>query len=239
MAVITGSGMHDLFPARGELRVETAYGPATLYRCETASGRGFLFLPRHGPDHSVPPHRINFRANLSALREAGATRVLATSAVGSMTRRLPVGEMGLLDQFIDLSSSRATFFDDRPVHVDMTRPYDRALQREVLGAASALGERRPRTGLVYVSVDGPRYETAAEIRAFRILGGDVVGMTGAPEATLANELGLRYASMVVATNRAAGLQGRVSHDEVVEAMATAAPRVRRLIERTVEAANRI
>jgi len=240
MAVITGSGMHDLFPAGDERRVETAYGPATLYRCE-AGGREFLFLPRHGPDHSVPPHRINFRANLSAVMQAGATSVLATSAVGSITRRLPVGGLGLLDQFIDLSSSRATFFDERPVHVDMTRPYDRGLQGEVLRAASALGEKvgRLRTGLVYVSVDGPRYETAAEIRAFRILGGDVVGMTGAPEATLANELGLRYASIVVATNRAAGLQDRVSHEEVVAAMASAAPRVKRLLERTVEAANRI
>jgi 5'-methylthioadenosine phosphorylase len=226
--------MDYLFPAREERRLKTRYGAARAYVC-AAGDREFLFLPRHGKDHSIPPHRINFRANMRALRDAGVERVIATSAVGSISKRLPVGELGLLDQFIDLSKRHLTFFDRRPVHVDMTHPYDPGLQALILKASSALGMRLT-PGLVYVSVDGPRYETAAEIRMFGVLGGDVVGMTGAPEAILANELGMRYASIVVATNWAAGMQDRVSHEEVVAMMNETAPRVRRLIESAVEAA---
>jgi 5'-methylthioadenosine phosphorylase len=232
MAVIAGSGMHDLFPTGAERRVKTSYGEARIYLC-TAGGREFLFLPRHGPDHSIPPHRINFKANLRALKDAGVERVIATSAVGSISSKLPVGGLGLLDQFIDVSKRHLTFFDQRPVHVDMTRPYDPGLQTLILRAAVALRIRLA-AGLVYVSVDGPRYETAAEIRMFGSLGADVVGMTGAPEAILANELGLRYSSIVVGTNRAAGLQDRISHEEVVAMMSRTSPRIKRLIERAIE-----
>jgi len=217
------------------LRVRTEHGTVTLYRCD-AGGVEFLHLPRHGLRHTIPPHRINFKANLRALERAGATRVVATSAVGSISKRLRVGEMGLVDQFIDLSKRHQTFFDSKPVHVDMTHPYDSGLQRLILGVAGTLHEKLT-LGINYVSVDGPRYETAAEIRMFGILGGDVVGMTGGPEAILANELGLRYASIVVATNYAAGLQERVSHDEVERAMERTAPRLGKLLELTVRAAN--
>jgi 5'-methylthioadenosine phosphorylase len=226
--------MDHLFPAREEKRLKTRFGTAKAYVC-AGGRREFLFLPRHGKDHSIPPHRINFRANLQALKEEGVERVIATSAVGSISRKLQVGELGLLDQFIDLSKRHLTFFDRRPVHVDMTHPYDPGLQTIILKAAAALGMRLT-TGLVYVSVDGPRYETSAEIRMFGLLGGDVVGMTGGPEAILANELGMSYASIVVATNWAAGMQERVSHEEVVAMMDETAPRVRRLIEMAVEAA---
>jgi 5'-methylthioadenosine phosphorylase len=215
--------------------VRTEHGTVTLYRCD-AGGVEFLHLPRHGLRHTIPPHRINFKANLRALERAGATRVVATSAVGSISKRLRVGEMGLVDQFIDLSKRHQTFFDSKPVHVDMTHPYDSGLQRLILGVAGTLHEKLT-LGINYVSVDGPRYETAAEIRMFGILGGDVVGMTGGPEAILANELGLRYASIVVATNYAAGLQERVSHDEVERAMERTAPRLGKLLELTVRAAN--
>ena len=134
MAVIAGSGMHDLFPIAAEVRAKTPYGEARMYPC-TAAGREFLFLPRHGPDHSMPPHRINFKANLRALKDAGVERVIATSAVGSISDKLPVGGLGLLDQFIDLSKRHLTFFDSRPVHVDMTRPYDPELQDHRQAAA--------------------------------------------------------------------------------------------------------
>ena len=224
--------MQDLFSLNEETRVRTPHGPATVYRCKSR-GRDFLFLPRHGADHSLPPHRINYKANLQALKSLGVQRVIATSAVGSISRKLSLGELGLLDQFIDLSKQHLTYFDDRPVHVDMTNPYDRGLQRLISSAAEPAGDRL-KTGLVYVSVDGPRYETAAEIRMFRSMGGDVVGMTGAPEAILANELGLRYASVVVATNWAAGMQEKISHEEVVEVMSRAGPRIGGLIERVIQ-----
>jgi 5'-methylthioadenosine phosphorylase len=226
--------MDDLFPTREEMSVRTRFGRVALYRCKSGK-REFLFLPRHGADHSVPPHRINFKANLQALKDAGVERVVATSAVGSITEKLPVGGLGVLDQFIDLSKRHLTYFDLRPVHVDMTRPYDSGLQLTIVESAAALRVRLA-TGLVYASVDGPRYETAAEIRMFGLLGADVVGMTGAPEAILANELGLRYASIVVGTNRAAGLQDRISHDEVVAIMSRTSPLIKGLLERSVESA---
>jgi 5'-methylthioadenosine phosphorylase len=223
--------MRDLFPSEEETRVRTRYGSVTLYRC-AAGGNEFLFIPRHGADASIPPHRINFKATLQALKTAGVGRVIAASAVGSISGRLRVGEMGLLDQFIDLSKRHVTYFDERPVHVDMTRPYDPGLQKLILDAAVGLRVKL-NVGLVYVSVDGPRYETAAEIRMFGLLGGDVVGMTGAPEAILANELGMRYASIVVATNWAAGMQEKVSHGEVEAMMGQFSPRIKKLIERAI------
>lgn len=217
--------------------VITEYGAVTLYRCAAGSTE-FLLLPRHGRDHSIPPHRINFKANMMALREAGVRSVIATSAVGSISKRLAVGGLGLVDQFIDLSSRHLTFFDTKPVHVDMTRPYDSGLQRLIAASAKEIHERLV-SGLVYVSVDGPRYETAAEIRMFAQLGGDVVGMTGASEAVLANELGIRYASIVVGTNWAAGIQERISHEEVEEVMGRTGPRIKRLLELSAESAYRI
>jgi 5'-methylthioadenosine phosphorylase len=222
---------------KAETPIKTEYGTVTLYRCD-AGGVEFIHIPRHGPRHTVPPHRINFKANLKALELAGVGRVIATSAVGSISKKLLVGGMGLVDQFIDFSKRHQTFFDSRPVHIDMTRPYDAGLQRLILGAAATMREKLV-TGLVYVSVEGPRYETPAEIKMFGVLGGDVVGMTGAPEAILASELGLRYASIAVATNFAAGLQDRVSHEEVERMMERTSPRLRRLLELTVRAANRI
>jgi len=230
--VIAGSGMEGLFSVKRKEQVRTRYGFATVFLCSTGRTE-FFFLPRHGEGHEVPPHRINFKANLRALSALGVRSVIATGAVGSISRKLGVGEVGLLDQFIDASKRHVTYFDARPVHVDMTHPYDSGLKEKVARAASSARITLTR-GLTYVSVDGPRYETAAEVRMFGMLGGDVVGMTGAPEAILANELGLRYASIVVATNWGAGMQERVSHEEVVALMARAATKLKRLIEDTID-----
>lgn len=215
-----------------ELFIGTGSGAVTIYRCSTRRSEFFL-LPRHGRNGDLPPHRIDFLANLSALKKLGVRRILATGAVGSMTKKFKVGEVGLLDQFIDLSKRHVTAFGDGRVHVDMTHPYDPQLGQTIISAAEEMGIAL-RTGLVYVSVDGPRYETAAEIEAFKLLGGDVVGMTGAPEAIISNELGIRYASLVVATNWGAGIQEKVSHEEVVATMASVAPRVAELIERSID-----
>ncbi|MDG6926333.1 MAG: MTAP family purine nucleoside phosphorylase [Nitrososphaerota archaeon] len=228
VGVITGSGMEELFGSSTERLVKTDYGVVKVYAC-TSGGKGFVVIPRHGREHSVPPHRVNFKANVQAMKVIGVRDVIATSAVGSISKKVGVGELGLLDQFIDLSKRHLTFFEKTPTHVDMTYPYDAALREMLSGAARSLGIS-VKPGLVYVCVDGPRYETAAEIRMFGLLGGDVVGMTGAPEAILSRELGLRYASVVVATNWAAGIQEKVSHDEVLRVMEKARPRLRSLLE---------
>lgn len=211
--------------------VRTGDRSVTVYECRSGE-TDFVFLPRHGKNHVVPPHRIDHVANLLALKSLGVRDVIATGAVGSISNKLGVGEMGLLDQFIDMSKRHVTAFDEEVVHVDMTDPYDKILRKVLVSAARSLGIRLAK-GLCYVSVDGPRYETAAEIRAFEKLGGDVVGMTGAPEATVSNELGMRYASIVVATNWAAGRQEKVSHGEVLSTMARTNPLLKRLIERAV------
>jgi 5'-methylthioadenosine phosphorylase len=223
--------MEGLFAVSEERRVTTDYGVATACLC-TAGKTQFFAIRRHGKDHSVAPHRINFKANVQALKKLGVTDVIATSAVGSISKKIALGELGLLDQFIDLCKRHLTFFERKPVHVDMTYPYDRSLQDRLTTAAASLRIELAH-GLVYVCVDGPRYETAAEIRMFGLIGGDVVGMTGAPEAILCREAGLRYASVVVAANWAAGMQEKVSHEEVVSVMESVGPRVKKLVERAV------
>jgi 5'-methylthioadenosine phosphorylase len=223
--------MEGLFAGSDKTRIKTEYGVVSAYTC-TSGKKQFLAIPRHGRDHSVPPHRVNFKANVEALRRAGVREVLATSAVGSISKKIGVGELGLLDQFIDFGKRHLTFFERKPVHVDMTHPYDASLQRRLTRAAGSL-KTRLTPGLVYVCVDGPRYETAAEIRMFGLLGGDVVGMTGAPEATLCREADLKYASVVVATNWGAGIQEKVSHEEVLAVMKDVAPSVKNLLERCI------
>jgi 5'-methylthioadenosine phosphorylase len=220
--------MEALFETAVDRRVKTEYGEVMAYAC-TSGGKGFYVIPRHGKDHSVPPHRVNFKANVQAMKVLGVKEVIATSAVGSISKKVGVGGLGILDQFIDFSKRHLTFFEKSPTHVDMTYPYDGGLRKRLSEAGDRL--RIPLTqGLVYVCVDGPRYETAAEIRMFGLLGGDVVGMTGAPEAILSRELGLKYASVVVATNWGAGIQEKVSHDEVLAVMEVVRPRLKKLLE---------
>lgn len=229
--LMTGSGMEQMFPEAERLSIRTEYGSVSVYLSQVR-GNFFAIIPRHGRDHSVPPHAINFRANVRAMEKLGVRDVIATSAVGSLSTKLKVGGLGLVDQFVDWSKRRLTFFEDEPVHVDMTHPYDAGIQQRIRRAARSLGQRLV-PGLVYFCVDGPRYETAAEVALFARLGGDVVGMTGAPEAILTREAGIRYASIVISTNWGAGIQEKVSHDEVVAMMEETRPRVRALLERTI------
>jgi 5'-methylthioadenosine phosphorylase len=223
--------MELMFPDAEELRVGTEFGPATVYIASAGANR-FAIIPRHGTEHTVPPHAVNYKANVQAMKKLGVRDVIATNAVGTISGKLNVGGLGLVDQLVDFSKRHFTFYDTDPVHVDMTRPYDEVLQGRLRKAAEPLGiELTP--GLVYFSVDGPRYETAAEIKMFAQLGADVVGMTGAPETILSREAGLRYASLVVATNRGAGMQERVSHEEVVLMMERVRSSVKSLLESTV------
>ena len=232
IAVITGSGMEGQFRLGGRRVVKTRYGSTVTYTSRVGR-RAFYVLPRHGLEHDVPPHRINYRANIAALSELGVKSVIATTAVGSMKPEFGVGQLGLLEQFIDFTKGRSsTFFDGKATHTDMTNPYDRELGEALVSAARKKGMSL-RTGLVYVCAEGPRYESAAEIRMFRVMGGDVVGMTGVPEVVLARELGLRYSSIAIATNWAAGIQGKVSHEEVVAVMKECGRKVGRLVEGTI------
>ena len=215
-------------------QVATASGPVTLW-VGSVRGESVAFLPRHGPDHGVPPHRIDYRGQVEALRRLGVQRVAATAAVGSLRPDLAPGSLVVLDQFIDMTRRRpATWFEAESgaTHVDFTEPYCPEVRSSLLAAAARLGVAVADGGC-YVGVDGPRYETPAEVRAFRLLGGDVVGMTGLPEAVLAREAGLCYASVAVVTNLGAGLApGPLSHGEVARAVEALRPR---LVELLLEA----
>ncbi len=208
-AIIGGTGFYSIPGAVFRQRiVETPYGRARVFQGEEQYADLF-FLARHGVRHSVPPHRINYRANIKALEQLGVRRVLATFAVGSL--RLEISPLSLvaIDQFLDFTQNRAhTFYDDERLgfaHTDMTNPLCSGLQSGLLRLAQERGFSILPSG-TYVCTNGPRLETSAEIRMFARLGGDVVGMTGIPEIPLARELGLHYAAVAYVINYGAGLQ---------------------------------
>jgi len=207
-AIVGGTGVYDVPGLELERRiVETKYGAVDLF-VGTRASEGIVFLPRHGPEHSAPPHRINYRANIKALELLGVRRVLALSTVGSLHSELPPASMVLLSNFMDFTHQRPTTFydgdDGLVAHVDVTYPYCPSLGAKVLGRGRELGLEIVPEG-VYACMEGPRLETAAEIAMLAQLGGDVVGMTGVPEVTLARELRMCYACVTVVVNWGAGL----------------------------------
>lgn len=213
-------------------RVHTPFGDVDV-EVGAFQGQDIGFLRRHGPGHSVPPHRINYRANVWALGELGVERVLSTAAVGSLREEMGPGHFVIVDQFLDFTKQRPlTFHEGGPegvVHVNVTSPFCPQL-RELLVAHGTSLDIQVHDGGVYVCAEGPRYETAAEVRAFAILGGDLAGMTVVPEIVLARELGLCYATIASVTNLAAGLSDTpLSHEEVLEAQADSAERLERLL----------
>lgn len=237
-AIIGGTGVYDpkLLENVGNREVETPYGTITV-QVGTYRGIEIAFLPRHGKGHSIPPHRINYRANIWGLKALGVRRVLATAAVGSLRPELEPGHFVIVDQFLDFTKSRVcTFFeggDEGVVHTDMTEPYCPQLRATLIEVGKELGLTVHPRG-TYVCTEGPRFETPAEIRAFAMLGGDVVGMTGVPEVVLAREAGLCYATMAMVTNLGAGLSKTpLTQEEVVEIMAANTQRVRQLAMETI------
>jgi 5'-methylthioadenosine phosphorylase len=175
-------------------------------------------LLRHGNRHSIPPHKVNYRANIMSAKKLGITHIIATSAVGSMKYGLKVGDFVVLDQFIDFTKSRpSTFFEKHGnvVHVDVSSPYSKSVCNALIKSLQKLRKVNYSPKGTYVCSEGPRYETAAEIKAYRKLGGDVVGMTSFPEVVLARELGIEYGTIAVVTNLAAGMQRNLNHSDVV------------------------
>ena len=206
--IIGGTGVYqpgDLPGATIE-RVHTPYGDVEV-TVGTYEGKEVAFLPRHGKGHSVPPHRVNYRANIWALKELGVTTVLATAAVGSLNRLFRPGDLVVIDDVIDWTKGRpSTFFEQGPVvHIDFSDPYCGRVRKGLVEVAHDLGLRLHHGG-VYVCAEGPRFESKAEIALFARLGGDVVGMTSMPEAALAKEAEMCYATVCMVTNWARGWQ---------------------------------
>jgi 5'-methylthioadenosine phosphorylase len=209
-AIIGGSGLAKLSaldkPHRMVMR--TPYGaPSGALTFGLLAGREVVFLARHGYGHTIAPHDINYRANISVLKDLKVEGVIAVATVGAINEDIAPGSLVVPHQIIDYTHSRkSTFFEgpDVPVtHIDFTLPYSEPLRTALLDAARRCGEPVV-DGAVYACTQGPRLETAAEIERIARDGGDVVGMTGMPEAALAREAGLDYAALCVAVNHAAG-----------------------------------
>jgi 5'-methylthioinosine phosphorylase len=223
LAVIGGTGVYRLasLEAAEAFEGDTPWGaPSGPVRIGTIRGRRVAFLARHGEGHSLPPHRVNYRANLWQLKQLGAARVLAINTVGGITERFGPQVLALPDQLIDYTWGRAASFWDgeggEVLHVDFGDPYTPSLRAEVLAAAARAGTALVDGGC-YGATQGPRLETRAEIARMRRDGCDLVGMTGMPEAGLARELGLDYACLAVVANWAAGCsdEGEITLAEVL------------------------
>lgn len=236
LAVIGGSGFATLggLVELGRERPETAYGPPSAEIIHGRLGDGeILFLPRHGPAHSIPPHRIDYRANVWALKASGAERVVGLAAVGGIGAGFGPGVLTVPDQLIDYTYGRAqTFFDGEGgevVHIDFTEPYCAELRADLLAAAAAAGVAVVDGG-TYGVVQGPRLETAAEVRRLERDGCDLVGMTGMPEAALAREAGLCYACCAFVVNWAAGkAEGEILMTEIEANIAACSDRIGALL----------
>jgi 5'-methylthioinosine phosphorylase len=243
LAIIGGSGLtrlSTLAVAHREV-VRTPYGePSSALIFGQVAGRDVVFLARHGHGHTIPPHRVNYRANLWALKHRKVDAVLAVASVGAIASVHAPGDLVLPHQLIDYTSGReGTFFDgeDRKVvHIDFTHPYSVELRTRCVAASRAAGVAL-HDGGVYGAVSGPRLETAAEIDRMERDGATVVGMTGMPEAALARELGIAYAAIDVVVNQAAGRGDSaqaISIDRIAHVLESAMDKVKTLIDHVVQ-----
>jgi 5'-methylthioadenosine phosphorylase len=233
LAFIGGTGFdlrgpNSPFSQPRDQQIETKWGIANVTHANLGD-KPVVFLHRHARPleparKDVPPHKINYRANIAALKALGVTGILASTAVGCFRREWPIGTLVCLDNLIDFTSNREkTFFDDRAIHIDVTQPYCSYLRSHLLKTAALTGVNL-QDGGTYLCADGPRFETAAEIKMFAQWGADVVGMTGSPELFLAREAEISYCGVSIVTNLAAGISPHpLTHEEVLNAMNTSLP----------------
>jgi 5'-methylthioadenosine phosphorylase len=239
LAIIGGSGLThlaNLAVSRREL-VRTPYGePSGPLTLGAVSGQPTIFLARHGYGHTIPPHEVNYRANIWAMKEMGATEIIAVASVGCIRDDLKPGDIVVPHQIIDYTSGRRSTFHEGEnctvTHIDFTDPYDEPLRQRILQAAKKTGVDIG-DGATYGTTQGPRLETAAEIVRMARDGCDLVGMTGMPEAVLARELGIPYAAIIVVANYAAGRgdsQHGIHFDAINAVLEQTMGRVRSVLE---------
>ena len=217
IGIIGGSGVYEITEKADnceEKLVKTDYGDVTVSILDIFSKK-VAFIPRHASGHSIPPHKINFRANIDALKNVGVSKIIATNSVGSMNTDMPPGSFVIPDDFLDFSQDRKkTFYEDKVVHIDVTEPYCPQLRDVLTKSGDVI------LGGTYVCTEGPRFETPAEIKMFKMLGGDLVGMTGVPEVILAREREICYNSICIVSNYASGIsEEELTIDEVFEMVA--------------------
>ncbi len=236
IGVFGGSGFYSFLDDAEEVTVDTPYGATSdRFVIGDVGGKRVAFMPRHGRNHSLPPHAIPYRANLWAMRELGVRRVIGPCASGSLTKDLPPGTFVVCDQFIDRTSGRADTFYDGPVttHVSSADPYCPDLRNVLLETGREQG-LDIRDGGTVVVIQGPRFSTRAESNWYRSAGWEVINMTQYPEAYLARELGICYVSIALITDYDVGVEGLagvepVSHEAVVRVFTENNDRLRELL----------
>ncbi len=237
IAIIGGTGLTSLkgLEIIKQETVNTPFGDASAPVTRGLfAGKEVVFLPRHGSGHTIPPHKINYRANLWALQKLGVEKIIAVAAVGGIGSDMGPGALAVPDQIIDYTWSRVnTFFEDgqsNVVHIDFTYPYCEALREQLISAGSDAGLQVATAG-TYGATQGPRLETAAEVVRLERDGCTMVGMTGMPEASLARELGLCYATCALSVNWAAGkTEDIITMEEIEKNLKTGIAQVRTLLE---------
>ena len=242
LAVIGGSGLSQLANLDVSHRevLRTPYGePSGAVTFGQICGRPVAFLARHGYGHTIPPHEVNYRANIWALSQRGAVGIISVASVGSIRADLKPGDVVVPHQIIDYTWGRKSTYHEGPdctvTHIDFTEPYDQALRKKLIDAARSAGIA-VNDSAVYAATQGPRLETAAEINRLERDGVDVVGMTGMPEAVLARELGVPYAAISVVSNFAAGRadsRDGISFESIQGVLHESMGHVRTIIEKMV------
>ncbi|WP_420267011.1 S-methyl-5'-thioadenosine phosphorylase [Candidatus Magnetominusculus dajiuhuensis] len=238
IGIIGGSGVYRM-PSVELIReeaVDTPYGaPSDTFRMLRISGIEVVFLARHGSGHTIPPHKINYRANIWGFKALGVKRLLSMGAVGGINPLLRPGSIVVADQIIDMTTGRtSTFYDkDEVYHVDFSEPFCPELRAVFTEAAGAVGLPVLTRG-TYACTNGPRFETRAEIRYYSIAGADVVGMTAMPEAALAREAEICYGTIATVTNSAAGIsRDKLTTTEVIETINESSINLNALLLRTI------
>ena len=234
VGIIGGSGLYDIegFSFAEEVQISTEYGaPSDSYRIFNYKGVAFHFLNRHGRNHSIPPHKVNYKANIAGFRQLGVNQIVSFTATGGINSTFKPGDLVIPDDGIDMTNVRQhTFYDNGTLHhVDVTEPFCERLRGVLENAAASADEDVFESG-TYVCTNGPRLETRGEIKAFDRWGADLVGMTLFPECTLARELEMCYANLSVITSYAAGMSGsKLTADEVVEVMKNSSDKLRNIV----------
>ncbi|MBX7076106.1 MAG: S-methyl-5'-thioadenosine phosphorylase [Methanobacteriaceae archaeon] len=233
IGIIGGTGVYDIAnKADNEEKkiVKTEYGANPEVSILEIEGKKVAFLPRHSAGHSHPPHMINFKANISALKKLGVNQIIATNSVGSLNLDIGPGSIVAVDDFLDFTVLRdKTFYDNKVVHVDVTEPYCNRLREKIISNGDVVPYG------TYVCTEGPRFETPAEIKMFQKFGGDVVGMTGLPEVVLAREKEICYSSICIVSNYGSGISpNKLNMDEVLEIMEKKNSELIKLIYNTIK-----
>jgi len=235
IGIIGGTGVYEAFDVVDEVEVNTPYGKPSdsITICEV-HGRKVAFLPRHGKNHEIPPHKVNYRANIWALKELGVTRIIAPQAVGSLKEKYSPGTIVFPDQFIDFTRKREYTFYDGPkvIHISMAEPFCPELRNHLISAAKELHIEFAEKG-TYICIEGPRFSTKAESHMFRQFA-DIIGMTLVPEAQLARELEMCYASICMVTDYDVWKeQEEVSAELVIQRMKENLEKTKRILEHVI------